>query len=281
MTSSAVPFVYVYNENGKFRFKREEGVDACQSHQLARNTSTITYKCAGCQRINMVLTRKCTTPACSFGLCAACQMANEGTRDDIHVKEKFPDTPHSWTRSMKTAAPRSLFSPNQTLEFTLLHSGKSKDLSERLTLFVNSRLGAKDNEVEHVSVRFNIDRAWVVLRSAEMLEKFIRSGNHESTIDLLDEWKVRWKKYIPPRARTVYQVKGITDLASAELLCTTVRSLIEEQLKTAPSEIDLVVFSEGRVLVVFSNGELDVSFTRSLFTSDGVELSLVPTSVSL
>jgi len=271
-------------------------------HDLTKQTlKQVPRTCSGCSRKDLPAAVKCSS--CSFALCDPCSRANFSTarssrENAFDVEQKVDEEAghhHQRHQHGPSFAPvrslspailhtgghfetnKSLFPVGQTIEFHLVVSGKSKDFGERLSLFVNSKLGSKQNEVEHVTVKPDLGRAWVVLRTMEALQQFkVRSGR-EKVFDLLDGWKVGWGEYVAPTSRTVYQVVGFPSPSMAESLCSTVRRMIEDQLKMSASELDLVVASEGSVMVIFSHGEYDVDIPRSLFLSNGHELHLIPT----
>ena len=252
---------------------------------------------------------KCTE--CTFALCTSCAAANRipfssaaGTTSSVHAtsstptiapavqhQQRFrlhiPDTvseekveENNRILAAGHQQPRQgLFPSDQTIQFGLINSGRSKDLAERLSLFVNSRLGSKENQVEHVTIKPDLDLAWVVLRSPEILQQFCEKCGRETVIDLLDGWKVKWQVYSPPHARRVYKLDGLQP--GMVLECSMIRRLIEEQLKMVSADIDLVVASEGAIRVIFSHGEHDVGFARSIFLENGAELSLVPTAATV
>ena len=293
MMPSERSVIYVFNEGGKFHSQPAKEGQSTQlatttcafgRHTFRHETAANKKRCSGCSRLDQVPVARCST--CTFALCLNCAEANRvldhGDRNSANVETKL-DEGFGEDRVYFSQRDKGLFPVDQTIQFVLLGSGASKDLAERLTIFTNSKLGGKENQVEHVTTREDLDLAWVVLKSKDAFQNFRLKCSRDQVVDLLDGWRVKWKVYVPPKTRRVYKVTGISDqLMMSPTLCSHIRRLIEDQLKMTPSEIDLVVEGdEGGILVVFAHGEHDVDFTRSLFTKDGHELLIGPTDATV
>ena len=179
--------------------------------------------------------------------------------------------------------PKPKYPEGRTIEFSVKKAGSGNDISKRLSVFVNSKLGAREEQVAHVRVMNSIDKAWVVLAKESLLNEFVSASSKERELDLLDGWKVTWKVYKPPKSRTIYHVSGVTSsMLDSPAFCSNLRQQIVEQLNMQPGDVDVVSkTSTGLIEVVFSHGEYDVTFNRTLFAENGQELIIVPTSATV
>lgn len=310
MGTSARSFIYVFNDEGKFKTQHEQknqdsstqgSASMCtfNRHAFLPTQSQDKKRCSGCSRFDLIPAAQCEH--CPYRLCGPCAQANNVLPSKAKslvshelfsvAEEKFesddmaspspaqiPEKNQAMT-VLPRNQPRALFPVGRTIVVELIKSGGTRDLHERLSVFVNSIVGGESSCIEHITIREDLGKAWIVLHMASQATHLLGQVRIKNEVDLMDGWKVKWSEYHQPTSRTVYAVVGLhTTHASNSTFAALLRTILEEQLRILPSDIDLLLDGGEHMLVIFSHGEHDVSFTRSIFLPTGQELKLCPTS---